>query len=426
MIYTSKRRKFKDFLKTRNWSYYFIFLVLFATIMTCVFIGISKADKNKTDNPTTAPGVTDNNVTTDEDAKPIAKGNYKICVNLGNYQISIYEWDPTTSEYGKNPIKCMPAGININLPKGEHSFKEDEVSKSNWYTTNSGDIFRYYTIFSDDIVFHTARYQEHNNKNSLDVISYNSIGKTVYSDGITLLCSDAKWIYENCSASSIVYIYDDPDEAISETITQIMSIPNGLTWDPSDTSNGSTFCPTKVATIKCVYDYVNINQHANVDFVKTFVKATDEYGNDISSYVFTDISGKFDEIESLEMNFYVADLYGNVITDSIIVHVVPTENESETPEDESASDEASSEEATEPSTDASKEENTTGNTEKPTEPPTEPPTEAETVAPTEPETEPNTEPETEPVTEPEPITETDTESDAVPETVSDEESESDI
>ena len=381
MIYTSKRRKFKDFLKTRNWSYYFIFIVLFATVMTCVFIGISKSDHNKTDNPTTEPSIADNDTTTDE-ATPNAKGNYKICINLGNYQISIYEWDQTLSEYGSSPVKCMPAGINIKLAEGEYSFTDADITKSNWYTTNSGDIYRYYTAFSDEFIFHTARYQEHNNKNSLDVVSYNTIGKTVNTSGITLLCSDAKWIYENCSSSSIVFVYNTPDEPISEFITQIIPIPDGLTWDPSDNSNGSTFCPTKVATIKCVYDFVNITQHGNVDFVKNFVKATDEYGNDISSYVFTNLKGTFDEVESIEMNFYVADLYGNVITDSIIVNVIPNEQETDAEEESTSQNET-----TETSTD------------KPTVAPTEPQTEASTQ---EPETTPEapTEPVTEPVTEP--------------------------
>ena len=391
MIYTSKRRKFKDFLKTRNWSYYFIFLVLFATVMTCVFIGISKADHNKTDNPTTAPIVSDNDTTSDE-SNPVAKGNYKICINLGNYQVSIYEWDQVLSEYNSTPVKCMPAGINIKLVEGEYTFNEEDVTKSNWYTTNSGDIYRYYTAYSDEFIFHTARYQEHNNKNSLDVISYNSIGKTVNTSGITLLCSDAKWIYENCSSSSVVYVYNAPDEPISELITKIIPIPNGLTWDPSDTSNGSTFCPTKVETIKCVYDFVNITQHGNVDFVKNFVKATDEFGTDISSYVFTDLKGTFDEVESIEMNFYVADLYGNVITDSIIVNVIANEQDTE-PEDESTLEGTTTEPTTEAPT--KEQETTTTSTEVPTEPPTEPSTEA----PTEPETEPPTEPVTEPPTD---------------------------
>ena len=344
MIYTSKRRKFKDFLKTRNWSYYFIFLVLFATVITCVFIGISKSNKNKQSNETTTELSSSDITTAPIKDNQSAKGRYKIAINLSNHQISIYEWNQSKKEYATEAIKYMPAAINIKLVEGNYFFDEDKFDKANWYTTNSGNIYRYYTEFSDDITFHTARYQEHNNKNSLDVVSYNTIGETVNTTGITLLCTDAKWIYENCSYSSEIYIYNEPSEPINENITVKLTIPNGLTWDPTDTSNGSTFCQTKVSDIHCIYDFVNITQFGNVDFVKTFVKATDEVGNDISSYVFTDISGTFDTVESLEMTFYVADIYGNVISDTILVNVVPNE-----PVTEPVTEPATAEPVTEPS-----------------------------------------------------------------------------
>ncbi len=398
MIYTSKRRKFKDFVKTRNWSYYLIFLVLFATIIACVFIGISKSDKKPSTEPATETTVADN-TESNVIADTTEKGKYQIGINIANYQISIYEWDDNKNEFKTNAIKYMPAAINIKLTEGTYSFGKDDLEKSNWFTTSSGEIYRYYTAFSDEIIFHTSRYKEHNNKNSLDVISYNNIGKSMNAPGITLLCSDAKWIYENCSYSSEVYVYNDPDEAINENITPIIPIPDGLTWDPTDISSGSTFCQNKVGSIKCIYDSVNINHNGNVDFVKTFVKAYDEYGNDISSYVFTNLTGTFDTVESLEMTFYVADIYGNVISDSIIVNVVPTEDESESDtesenetEDKSAS-ETETTKSSEEFTVAPTEENTTAaNAEIPTEVVTEPTTEPSTEAPTEATTEDITEP----------------------------------
>lgn len=350
MIYTSKRRKFKDFLKTRNWSYYFIFLVLFATVITCVFIGINKANKSKQNNETTAEFASSDITTTPTKDNMTTKGRYKIAINLSNHQISIYEWNQSKKDYSSDAIKYMTAGVNIKLVEGSYFFDEENFDKSNWYTTSSGDIYRYYTEFSDDFTFHTARYQEHNNKNSLDVVSYNTIGETVNSSGITLLCSDAKWIYENCSYSSEIFIYSDAAEPINENITVKLAVPNGLSWDPTDTSNGSTFCQTKVSDIHCVYDFVNITQFGNVDFVKNFVKATDELGNDISSYVFTDISGTFDTVESMEMTFYVADIYGNVISDTILVNVVPNEQESESESVEEETTEVSNEPVTEPTT----------------------------------------------------------------------------
>ena len=378
MIYTSKRRKLKDFVKTRNWSYYFIFLVLFATVIACIFIGIKKAEKNK--NSENSTSVADNeSISQDIETQPInSKGRFKININLANCQISVYEWNSSKKEFSETAIKYMPAGINNTLTEGTYSFKEQDFQKNNWYTSNDGNIYRYYTGFSDTISFHTALYEEHNNKNSLNVNSYNTIGTLQESSGITLLCSDAKWIYENCSYSSEIHIYSDESEAISSNITTIIPVPDGLTWDPSDKSYGSTFSSNKVATIHCVYDFVNINQHANVDFVKTFVKATDEYGNDISSYVFSSLKGTFDTIESLEMTFYVADIYGNVISDSIIVNVVPREDETEAEPDSSTDSEI-----TETETESSPENTTEIDTGTATEPVTDPSAEATTEASTE-------------------------------------------
>ena len=85
MIYTSKRRKFKDFLKTRNWSYYFIFLVLFATVITCVFIGINKANKSKQNNETTAEFASSDITTTPTKDNMTTKGRFKIAINLSNH-----------------------------------------------------------------------------------------------------------------------------------------------------------------------------------------------------------------------------------------------------------------------------------------------------------------------------------------------------
>ena len=118
MIYTSKRRKLKDFVKTRNWSYYFIFLVLFATVIACIFIGIKKAEKNK--NSENSTSVADNeSISQDIETQPInSKGRFKININLANCQISVYEWNSSKKEFSETAIKYMPAGINNTLTEG--------------------------------------------------------------------------------------------------------------------------------------------------------------------------------------------------------------------------------------------------------------------------------------------------------------------
>ncbi|MGN0374391.1 MAG: hypothetical protein ACI4EN_02740 [Butyrivibrio sp.] len=328
MIYTSKRRKLKDFVRTHNWKYYILFLILFITVITTVII-IASRNNDRKSSETTSAAIESFGLSPSSD-EPVysVKGRYRICVNTSTNLISIYEWDG--SEYSSNAVKCMTAVLCPNLKTGEYTFDDTSLIKSIWYSS-SGVYYRYLSNFDNKIIFHSAEYEVNNDKNSLNVNSYDGLvnvynNRPAQSDfGIVLLCSDAKWIYENCSYASEIVIFSEAETNVQPS-TPVIPIPNGLTWDPTDDSNGSPYCQTKLKSLNCTIEQAKTTVGAGSDFLLQFVKAFDESGKDVSSYAYTTFKGNFNKPGTFEVEFLIADIYGSVLSDTIKVNV----NEPET------------------------------------------------------------------------------------------------
>ena len=340
MIYTSKRRKFKDFVRTKNWHYYIIFLLIFATLVASIVI-ITRKNQNDKNNPTNNTSDVLSNTTdetTDNNSNNI-RGRYKLDINIAINQISIYEWNNDTESYNSNACKYMPVAADERVAAGDYSFTSDNVTKETWYTTAEGKHYRYATNFNENISFHSAEFSSYNDKDSLVPDSYNYIGTSNSSDGFLLLCSDAKWIYENCSFASEVTIYSDDSEVVSAEITKVISLAPGLNWDPTDISSSSPYSPTSIKELKCLYNTVTVEPGTDVANLYKYVKAIDTNDNNISSYIYTNLNGKLDEVKSYSLVFYIADIFGNIQNDELIVIV-------EEPEPEEVSEEASDEDTT--------------------------------------------------------------------------------
>lgn len=363
MVYTSKRRKFKDFVRTKNWHYYIIFLLIFATLVVSVLIITKKNnnDNNNTNNNTT--NSIENSITNvSNDISKNVKGKYKICVNTAIYQISIYEWDVDNSCYKNDACKYMPVSYDQDINVGKYNFSSEDLVKETWYTTPEGKHYRYATNFNNNISFHTAEFSIYNDKDSLVAESYNNIGVSKTSDGFVLLCADAKWIYENCSYASEVIIYSDNTETISSNITKKINLAPGLLWEPTDFSNSSPYCQTEISEISCIYDYITVLPGTDIANLYKYVKAVDVDNKNINSYIYTTQSGTLNNIQSYTITFYIADSYGNVLSDNLLVNVEEPEKptEEETTEDES--NESESDENQEPSSEDTSEDSTEDST----------------------------------------------------------------
>lgn len=325
MIYTSKRRKFNDFVKTHNWKYYLLFLILFITIVVTVVILSNKDNtvQKPTDESTPIENETDTTYDDNETETVTVKGKYKISVNLANNLVSIYEWDNNTNDFAANPVKRFPAATDKSLKEGVYTFTKDKIQKKVWYTDEKNNhAVRYYSGFGD-IKFHSATYESEGDRNSLKVNNYNLINGESYSDeGIILLCSDAKWIYENCSYASEIVVFKDETENAESEFKSIISVPEGITWEPTDISEDSPYCPTRIAGFNCVYELFQTVKGASITVLDPYIQAVDVDGNDISSYVYTDFGDKFTEAGEHKVEFIIADIYGTVMKDHFMVTVI--------------------------------------------------------------------------------------------------------
>lgn len=393
MFYNS-RRSLKGFFKTRNFKYYAAFFMLLAATITSVII-ISKKKPADSSNDSITTDVADNEIVEDPTTELSSKGVYRITINLANNQIAFFPQDDNGS-YNSIASKYMIAGIS-EIEEG--SYKVDDVfkAKNSWIASDI-NFYRYYTSFNDTIIFHSALYSKQNDKNSLIVSDYESIGKNTTSQGITLQLADAKWIYENCSFECIIDVISDENEAVNNTALEKIHIPTGITWDPSDDATGSPWCPTKISRIvtnENMYVYVG----TDLKSLKSYAKAFDSDDNDISKYIYItpiDISKK----GTYTIEFNLLDIYGNQLTKK--VNLVVSEKEKET----------ESETESESETKTKKETETHIETESET--PTEIVTQTENITETEVQTE--TETETEETTEPETESESESESESVEQT----------
>lgn len=381
MQYTTHRRSMKDFWKSRNTKFYLAVFFIFIAIITVIVLtvrpksgSISNNDNTEIiDNSTPVP---DNTETTEV----IKAGAYEISINLDNCMISVINTEM------ERVIRMMPAGIPNGIKEGTYEPVDAKECRFTWKNTEDSNYYRYYTDFGNGFTFHSSRYKEQHNKNSLIADDYNCIGSVTDSSGVILTIEDAKWIYENCSSDSYITVVNKDSQVKPDTF----KIPNNMTWDPTEISNESPWCQSTIKVLECP-EIVEIEVGESVNALKRSIKATDDKGADITAYTMffghynTDTPGNY------KIMVQIADIYGNVLTDTISLIVVMPETESETDE----TDETEEQDTTDDETEDSTEESSEFESEEVTEPETEPATELETETVTESETEIATETESE-------------------------------
>lgn len=95
---------------------------------------------------------------------------------------------------------------------------------------NGKEVFR-----RSNYLFHSAPYENKNDKNSLETEEWNKLG-TPASDGCIRLCvADAKWIYDNVAAYSYVYTIEGTEDPALWQQLKLPDLAPGVTRDPTDT-----------------------------------------------------------------------------------------------------------------------------------------------------------------------------------------------
>lgn len=325
MVYISKKRGIKDFFKTRNMKYYIAFLVLFLAVIAAI-IFVSRRIKQPSDTQPDSTLADDESVTeTDSETTASSRGLYRININLATHMIAAYAYDETDGSYSDKPSRYMTAGISSVLQTG--SYSGENGVKAAWFDVADDGFYRYYSDYGSSIIFHSALYDTSGDKNSLMTADYNSIGSDTETDGITLQIADAKWIYENCSYQCEFVVYSDADEHIDFEYIAKTNIPDGIRWDPTDTSeDNSVWCPSEIKLLECD-DKIEIDTGSVINDILKHVNARDKSDASVISYVY--ITGKYDLDKAGEyrITLNLVDTFKNHLTRSTTLVVKDKDDE---------------------------------------------------------------------------------------------------
>lgn len=319
MVYISNRRGFKDFFKSRNTKFYIAIMIIFIAVVVTTAIIIHKAKKYNDGKHNTSDTASENIYSEpDSESATDIEGIYNIQINLSNYTITI-------KDYNDNFVRKMLCSFN-SFEEGEYKNTGGTGLRNVWYE-DKNNFYRYYTDFGNGLIFHSALYSEKNNKNSLNSDEYNMIGGKNNTPGITLSVADAKWIYEHCSFDSVITIYTDKNERHT---LELIKIPDGITWDPTDVTTGSPWVQTRIKSMDAPSTITIEEKNSDLSNIRKQIKAFDTDNNDISDYVI--ISGNFNlnSHGKYQMEIRLIDIYGNDLRKDIELIVTEKETESET------------------------------------------------------------------------------------------------
>lgn len=177
---------------------------------------------------------------------------------------------------------------------------------------------QYCTRIVGQILFHSSTYTA-NNKDTLLAEDYNQLGEGVSHGCIRLTVKDAKWIYENCDAGTIVTIYDDYNSPGPLGKPQAIKLPLDSLWDPTDEAENNPW-NSKNPEIIGVSDYT-IHIGDNTDLLNG-VTAIDTCGNDITDDIEINGSVNNNVTGTYSITYSVTDLLGRTAETKITVKVV--------------------------------------------------------------------------------------------------------
>lgn len=178
--------------------------------------------------PTTTPGKNTGKATPAATQKP-NQPPYLIRVNLQTQVVAVFRMD-AQGEYTV-PVRSMicSTGKGNLTPPG--TFKIS--SKYKFHAMNGGVFAQYATRFNGGIMFHSVPYSKRE-PDTLRWDMYNKLGQKASSGCIRMRCIDAKWIYDNCRAGTVVEVVKSGSwEGVPNKIT-IAKVPAGTKWDPTD------------------------------------------------------------------------------------------------------------------------------------------------------------------------------------------------
>ena len=172
-----------------------------------------KADGNVGESTWNALFNGDTVVPPDATAKPTAEPTavpdpaFHIVVDVTNQIVIVYGRDEN-GEYTQvvREMMCSTGTKKNPSPVGDWTLNG---RKANWcYFPAWGDYARYWTRINASVAFHSVIYMKVNTM-SLSVKSYKKLGSRASHGCVRLQVADAKWIYDNVGAGTVVTITED-------------------------------------------------------------------------------------------------------------------------------------------------------------------------------------------------------------------------
>ena len=160
---------------------------------------------------------------------------YYIKVNYGANVVTIYTKDEN-GDYTV-PVKAMVCSSGISTPKSG-VYKTSKGYK--WGTLIGGVYGMYSTRIVRNILFHSVPYTAPRN-DALEYWEFDKLGTKASAGCIRLMVKDAKWIFNNCEAGTMVEFYSDsnPGPLGKPSAPKISNNEMCRNWDPTDDTEGN-------------------------------------------------------------------------------------------------------------------------------------------------------------------------------------------
>lgn len=206
------------------------------------------------------------------------------CIKVNKTQNVVTVYKVGSDGYYSVPVKAMicSVGETGNTPEGVF-----ELGGREEWLALEGDVYgQYATVITGSFLFHSVPYFTQD-KSDLEIEEYNKLGSSVSAGCVRLSVIDAKWIYDNCSESTFVEIFESEyvgplGKPVAAVISSGGSIGN---WDPTDPDRENPYMGN-IPMILGAYDR-EVERYSDFDATSGVV-ALDSTGKEVTSYMKVD------------------------------------------------------------------------------------------------------------------------------------------
>ena len=167
--------------------------------------------------------------------KPVYNGKPYYIEIIRNQNIVIVYSKGIDNRYSK-VVKTFTVSTGTVTPTGTYS----TTKGYKWGALFGGVYGQYSTRITGSILFHSVPYYKQD-PSTLEWEEYNKLGTKASAGCIRMRVIDAKWIFDNCPAGTVVKIYDGsiPKGIIKPSYAKIKSDSPNRGWDPTDPNSNN-------------------------------------------------------------------------------------------------------------------------------------------------------------------------------------------